>query len=166
MRSCATTVRRLAGSLLLVSLVGATPARAAPSAKVVRTKAKLACLHNGGANITFRVGNVGNETIKIEDEVVLTLTIVRETGPEQGPVAYMLPIPQLATIRPHDVSRFRVPMGDGAPGNPGLDLSGLRVRLRIDVHLVGHHRAAIGRFRFPSCPPPAGSPSPAPLPPT
>ena len=161
MCSRAATVRHLAVSLLLVSLVGATSAQATPSADLVRTKARLTCLRNGGANITFRVRNVGDETITIKNEVVLTLTIVRETGLEQGPVAYMLPIPQLATIRSHGVSRFRVPMGDGALGDPGLDLSGLRVRLRIDVHLVGHRRAAIGRFRFPSCPPPAGSPSPA-----
>jgi hypothetical protein len=149
--------------MLLVSLVGATPAQATPSPDLVGTKATLACLQNGGANITFWVRNIGEETIRIEDEVVLKLTIARTTGPEQGPVAYMLPIPELATIRPRGVSRFKVPMGDGAPGNSGLDLSGLRVRLRIDVYLVGHQRPVVGRFRFPSCPPPAGSPSPSPL---
>jgi len=147
---------------LLNLMLVATPATAAPSRELSRTKATLACLQNGGANVTFWVRNVGDETFTIEDEVVLKLTIVRDTGPVQGPIVYMLPVPELAKIPPHGVSRFRVPMGDGEPGSLGTDLSGLRLRLRIDVYLVGHARPSVQRFRFPGCPAPAGSPSPSP----
>lgn len=153
------TPRRRHGAIFLVAclmaVLAATTASATPTAGIVRTKATIACQPNGGANVTFWVRNIGDETVTIEDEIVLKLTIVRDTGPVQGPIAYMLPIPELATIAPHGVSRFRVPMGDGDPGNPGTDFSGLRLRLRVDVYLVGYARPSVGRFRFPSCPAPA-----------
>ncbi len=148
------TVTCLIGVLLAATLVSQPPALATPGSQLARSKVRFTCLSAGGASATLWIRNVNEKTVTIEDEVILLLTIVRETGPERGPVLFMFPIPELATIRPGAVSRFSVPIGDGEEGEPGSDFSGIRLRLTVAVFFVGHNHPSVSHFRLQSCPPP------------
>jgi hypothetical protein len=83
------------------------------------------------------------------------LTLIRGGEHEHGPVVFMTPVPDFADLAPHEVSRFRVPLGEAIGEEPGIDLSADRLRLRVEVYLDGHRHAAVSRFVFPGCPPPA-----------
>jgi hypothetical protein len=84
--------------------------------------------------------------------------VLRSGGLEPAGLALVFPIPDLAVIGPGAQSTFLVAIGDAIePGELGVDLSGHRVLLEVDVFLEGR-RKPVGRlFSLRACPAPVSS---------
>ncbi len=149
--------RTLALLVILATLGPVTIARAIPSNDLVRTKSRFHCLETGGARVTLWVRSVADRPVTIGPDIHFMLTLIRGAEHEHGPIVFMTPVPDFASLEPHEVSRFVIPMGDAIGDEPGSDLSADRLRLRAEVYLEGHEHAAVSRFRFPGCPPPLPS---------
>lgn len=152
--------RMLLGLVVLATLAIPAPAGAVPTGELVHTKATLRCLDEGGARATLWVRNVSDRPVLIAPDIHFLLTLIRGDQHEGGPVVFMTPVPDFADLDPHEVSRFKVPLGESFEDEPPVDLSADRLRLRVEVYLEGHAHAAVSRFVYPGCPPPV-TPGPA-----
>ena len=147
----------VASAALALSSLGAVPASAtAPSGPLVHIQAHLACLDTGGVKVTLWIRNVSDRVVRISNDIQLWTHIVRDTGRVNGPFAFAFPAINL--LKPKQTSRLVIPLGDGSASNPGVDMSGLMLRLLIAVPITGHVHPAVERFTYPGCPPP---PAPA-----
>lgn len=148
-------MRRTFALLAILATLGpVTTARAIPSNDLVRTKSRFHCFEPGGARVTLWVRNVADHPVTVDPDIHFLLTLIRGQEHEPGPIVFMTPVPDFASLEPHEVSRFVIPMGDAAGDEPGSDFSADRLRLRVEVYLAGHEHPAVSRFRFPGCPPP------------
>jgi hypothetical protein len=139
--------------------VGVLPdATAAPTGDLIRVKARLRCLDTGGARVTLWVRNIADQHITISPDIHFMLTLIRGDEHEPGPIVFMTPVPDFAELDPHAFSRFVIPMGEAFEGEPGLDLSADRLRLRVETYLAGHIHPAVDRQVFPGCAPPIPPP--------
>lgn len=140
--------------LVLVAFVAVAPqgglAQARQGARL-RLSSDLACLSEGGAEITFVIANRGREAVVLDGDFHLFLEKVTAGGREPAGAAFVFPIPELQTIEPGGASTFRVPIGDAGEGEPGTDLSGRRLILEAEVFLEGQERPVRRLFTFPGC---------------
>ena len=146
--------RTLALLTILATLGSVATARAAPSKDLVRAKSRFHCFETGGARVTLWVRNVSDHPVTIDPDIHFLLTLIHGQEHEPGPIVFMTPVPDFASLEPHEVSRFVIPMGDTVGDEQGTDLSADRLRLRVEVYLNGHEHPAVSRFVFPGCPPP------------
>ncbi len=168
------SARRLGALLVLLVMLGtlalgepvlAAPGQAAP----VRLSATLTCLPNGNAEVTFTVENLGRETLVIEPDFHLTLSAVRQGGPEPVAILFVFPAPGFKEIPPGESRTFIVPIDVQEPGDGGGDggggeltvrqlrpqgstsLNARRLLLEAEVFLLGRGHPVRRVFSFPGC---------------
>ena len=132
-------------------------ARQGSQAAPVRLTADLACLRDGGAEVTFTIRNLGRAPLAIDTDFHLGLELVRAGGREPGPIVFVFPAPGFEVVPPGGERTFVVPMGDAEPGTgePGADLSARRLILGAEVFFEGRTQPVRRHFSFPGCPSPA-----------
>ena len=136
----------------LTTLLMAHPATANPAA--VRLSGALRCLAAGGAHISLTIENVGPRRVVIDQDFHLQVNVTRP-GPDVGMIAFVFPAPGWARIPPGGSRTFELDLGEGFEGEPGTDLSGLRLHLEAVVFFVNRPHPAVKTFSFPACAPPA-----------
>lgn len=111
----------------------------------------LACATGGGADLTLTIANDGHHRVIIDPDIHLQLDAVGPGGRRSGVVAFVFPAPGWDEIPPGQERTFLIDLGTAFEGDPGLDLSGARLLLDVQVWLRGMERPVEGITTFPAC---------------
>jgi hypothetical protein len=121
----------------------------------VRFGAELACVREGGADVSFTIANIGRRRLKIKGDFHLLLETVGPRGHRVASLVFVFPAPPFQVIEAGEQETFLVPMGVGEEGEQGVDLSAHRLLLRSEVFFTQRPGHGMERgFSYPGCPPP------------
>jgi len=140
-------------SIAVTSLVIAplTPAAAADSRERLAVKTILECADGGGARLTLVVANEGVHPVVIDPDLHLLLEIAGSQGRRPGVIVFLFPAPGWNRIPPGETRTFLIDLGTPFEGEPGLDLSGGRLLLEIQIWLRGVAHPWERMRTFPAC---------------
>lgn len=142
-------VAKLAVALALVTAVnaGGTALGDENRTDSLHAIAALTCTSHGGFEVALTLRNVGRDTIEIDDDFHLFLSVVHRDGREElVGIVFVFPAPGFDEIRPGRQKTFIVPI------DPGVDLPNRPLVLEAEIFLDGHEHPVVREFTFPGCP--------------
>ena len=146
--SLCVVVMTLASTLMLPAAAGDQP-RAR-----IAILPLLVCADGGGAHLTLTVANEGTRRLVIDPDLHLRFEIVGSGGRRPGVIIFLFPAPGWDRIPPGEQRTFLIDLGTPFEGEPGLDLSGGRLLLEVQIWLRGMERPWERTTTFPPCDPP------------
>jgi hypothetical protein len=132
-------VKRLSPLVAVLALILSgplVPVSAQPRAKL-RIEPLLTCADGGGAHLVLTVANEGGRQVVIDPDLHIVLEIAGRHGRRPGVIIFLFPARGWDRVPPGEERTFLVDLGTPFEGEPGIDLSGARLFLEVQVWLRG-----------------------------
>jgi hypothetical protein len=128
----------------------ASPAAAAPPR--VAVSAEVRCLDPGGIAIDLTFENTGRRVARIDPDFHVLIETIRK-GRQPGVVLFVFPAPGFDRIPPGESRTFLLTAGEPFEGEPGIDFSGRRMIVDVEVWLRHREHPVVRTLTFPACEP-------------